>query len=1093
MAVINLSVLTLVKSEKAERSSIFRLRPLFLLNPSVAAPRFESGVEIFQRDLRSIFSAWTLNKDNEDLLFWLMFQPEVKLEKLYLNIRSGKTLIAGAFSVIHFMAGPHTFLLFPDINNFMCMAEPDERGRVNIVAQAEKTLSALFRQYQKEQGDAFEPEVYFAPKRIYVTTIDIRADIREGGFSFEQKDFFSLFMQMNETPDFNGAEELFKTGHDLNQLFPGGLKRAWYREEWVELLQQRILSPEHVPIALVGPSGVGKHTLIEEVVFRYLNRHAGLNRSISPKMVWHLDPVRVITGMSIVGMWQKRFEAILRHIAAKDKWSDKPDILLVDNPLALLRIGRYSGGNMALSDVLKPHLEKRNFTFVLIATPEEWGIMEDQDRRFSSLFQVLRIEEGTRQDNTRILLQKAKQLEREHGTAFHVQAIDQMLHIHRNYLSNQALPGGVAKMMQQLAVKYRYTGVDAPEVRAEFQLASGLAEVFLDDSQTLETEEVEAALAGMLVGQPEALHALASVVHLVKSKLADKTKPVSSLLFAGPTGVGKTQAAKALCQVLTGSETALMRFDMNEYVDANAVARLIGDFYNPEGRLTSTVRHNPFGVLLLDEVEKAHPLVHDLLLQVLDDGRLSDSAGRTVDFCNVVIIMTSNLGAKEAASVIGFGAGEEDIRTVYIREVEKAFRPEFVNRIDHIIAFRSLQEEHIYDIARLQLRELLQRDGFVRRTSILNVDQNALRWVAKRGYDAKMGGRALKRQIEKDLTELSAEQLLAVPEATSIILDIFLDEGRLKPRIKAIHTLEPLPEEAMPQIPDEAAGKPFLLALQRKAEAYKLRLDAAKKKQKTAQHISETDIALYDLQERLENLKERINHLILSYKGKFIAHQPVIPLRYKVGKRHTSWGNTIPTEDKILRDEAIQEFREAYRYSLPQFSSLDSLFLEIYLDTAILQLFVEGFAKGIKDKVEIRISSLVSGMGRSDIDYLLDCYEAFLRHMDLPVRVRKNSGKIETEGFGLYALLAGETGIHLFSSTFGNSLPILVRVFPAGSPEEPQPPLHVLRLYDNNKLLTDIRTRFTCDIQITPQELKLLLHAGVIANGRLPVNRDFPH
>ena len=1090
MAVINLSILTLVKSEKADQGNVFRLRPLFLLNPAVTAPRYERGVELFKRDLNSIFSNWKLTRESESLLFWMMFHPEFKLEKLQLNIRLGRTLIPGTFAVVHFKVGAHTFLLFPDCNNYMCMAAPDERGRVSISGAAEKAVTGLFKQYQKSQGDEFDPEVYFSSKRQYITTVDARVDIKDGPFSFERKDFISFFMPMESEPDFDGEEELFKTSQELNDRFPDALKRAWYREGLVELVQQRMFSPENVPIALVGPAGVGKHTLVEEAVYRYLSRYAEHGRSKSPKTIWRLDPVRVISGMSIVGMWQKRFEAMLRHITTQDERTDKPDILLVDNPLALLNAGRYSGGNMALCDVLKPHLEKHSFPLILIATPEEWSILEERDRRFSSFFQVLRIEEAPREINIRILLQKANLLERENGVNFQIQAISQMLDIHRNYLSNQALPGGVARMMEQLAVKYRFATVDAPQVREEFQLVSSLSEIFLDDGQVLDREEVKAALAGMLVGQPEALEALASIVHLIKAKLADKTKPVSSLLFAGPTGVGKTQAAKALCHALTGSEQALMRFDMNEYPGPDAVARLIGDHSNPEGSLTSTVRHNPFGVLLLDEVEKAHPSVPDLLLQVLDDGRLSDSLGRTVDFSNVVIIMTSNLGAREAAAVVGFNAGEEDIRTIYIRAVEKAFRPEFVNRIDHIIAFRSLQEEHIYGIARLQLRELLQRDGFVRRTTILNVDQKALRWVAKRGYDEKMGGRALKRQIEKDLTELSAEQLLAIPYASSILFDILLDKDKLKPQVKAIYYSKQLPAEAMPKIPDEADGKRFLSGLLNEVDLCKEAIDAHKKKRGRDQKISESDIVLYNIQERIEKLKEKLNHLKLSYKGKYLPHPPVMPLRHKVAKRYSSWGGSerVDIEDKTLRDEAAREFREAYRYSDPQFSSLETIFLEVFLDTALLKRYVDGFIRNKKDKLEIRISSLVGGLGRDEINYLLDRYEAFLRHADLHIRVRKNSGKIEIEGYGVYDLLAGETGIHMFNSTFKSSLPLLVWVCSEGTPEEPLPPLNVLRVYDNGKLLNDIRTGYTVDMQITPQEFKLLLYAGIIESDWLPQN-----
>jgi ATP-dependent Clp protease ATP-binding subunit ClpC len=1087
MAVINLSVLTLVSNEKTERGAYFLLRPLFLSYPTVSHVRYESATELYRRDLQHYFADFQLEFSNEDMLFWMMFQPKFNIEQRPLRVKLGRSVIAGTFTVVDFEAGGYTFVYLPGVRNYMCMVAPETKGRNRIDETAEKALRHLFAELKKEMGDEFDPEQFFAPRRVYVTTVHARIEIKDGVFSFEESNFLDQLLALNGNSDFDGATELARTGHDLNYRFPGNLQRAFYRDEWAELLYNRVFSAEHIPLALVGPEGVGKHCLLEEITFRYLTKHAEAGLAIRPKTIWHLNPVRVVTGMSVVGSWQKRLEAMIRHLISSQEFVEKPDVLMVDNPVALLRVGRYSGGNLALSDVLKPYLEKRRLPFILLATPEEWSIVQEQDRSFSSLFQVLRINEAPRPDLLRILLEKRKALEREHGTIFQIQAIDQLIHIHRNYLNGRALPGGVTRLMEQLAVKYRGQTVDAQEVRSEFRLVSGLDEVFLDDSLTLEPEEVEQALGSMLVGQPEALEALCAVVFLVKSKLADKTKPVSSLLFAGPTGVGKTQAAKALCKFLTGNETALLRFDMNEYIDGSAVARLIGDFSSPDGKLTSDIRHNPFGVLLLDEIEKAHPKVLDLLLQVLDDGRLTDGSGRTVDFSNVIVIMTSNLGAREATSGVGYNQSEEDIRTVYVRAVEKKFRPEFVNRIDQIIAFRSLEEEHIYSIARLQLRELLQRDGFVRRSTILNVDQSALRWVAKRGYDSRMGGRALKRQIEKDLTELSADQLLATPPDSPIILDVFLENGRLKPRIQAMQPVQPLPPGMLPQIPDEANGRPFLHQLLRETDALKNKMKSAKKPS-DANRISEDDIAYYELLERIEKHQEKVNHLLLSYKGDFSNHRPVTPLRLKTSSlslRNEHKASKFFKDqlyEKILLDETREELKDAYRHGANQFDPLQTLFWDYLLDTALLSLQAAAFVHKKKDHVTLSVRSLVSGLGKEEATYLRDSYEAFCRHADLSAEAPPDTLRIEVHGYGVYDLLRHESGIHLFNSAFDSSIPVLVQVSRAGDTESETASYDIIRLYDNAKILTDIRTGFSNALQITPQELKLLLYGGIKAN-----------
>lgn len=1077
MAVVHLSILSLVSSESAGNGALFHIRPLFLQQPVASHARFERAIELFRRDLDNIFNEYRLSRANEDMLFWLMFQPKIDFLKKKLALRIGKNKFSGVYTVAYFVAGGHHFVLLPDVHNYMCMAAPNENGDINITATAEKALGALFTQMKKDQGEEFDPAVYCSPRRQYITTTEVSVHLKPASFSFERPNYEDFFMRMYGSSYFDGWEELQKTGTELNGRFPYDLKRAYYREAQVEMLYYHLFSPDHVPMVLVGPEGVGRHTLLEEVIFRYLQQYADADIAIRPKSIWLLDPVRVITGMSVVGMWQKRFEAIIRHITTPVEWNDKPDVMVVDNPVALLRIGRYAGGNLALCDVLKPYLEARKFPFLLIATPEEWSILQEQDRRFSSLFKVIRLNEAPREDVIRMLLQKRKMLELRSCRTFRIEALDKLIHIHRNYLINSTLPGGIAKLMERLAVKYNT--IDLPEVLSEFQNSSGLAEVFLDDSLTLSEEEVRAELESMLVGQPEALEILVGVVMLVKAKLADKSRPVSSMLLAGPTGVGKTQAAKALCRMLTGSESALMRFDMNEYIDFTAVQRLIGSFDQPEGQLTSTVRHHPFGVLLLDEIEKANPKVHDLLLQLLDDGRLTDSLGRTVDFSNVVVVMTSNLGATDAASVISFGHSEEDIGTVYVRAVEKFFRPEFVNRIDHIIPFRSLDEEQIYQIARLQLREVLQRDGFVRRNSILNVDQNALRWVSARGYDKTMGGRALKRQIEMDLTELSADQLITIAPADSIILNIALENGRLQPHIRSIRYALPM-SGLLPKVPEEAEGKPFLQQLLRRAESFRRQLsEASRQSAVNSDKMSHEEMDYYELQESIESLLEEIRHLHLSYKGEYLTVQrSVSPLRMKPAAYQSR------RREKESHEEVRAAMRESYQFGLPYFNAVTTIFCDLFTRTELLYIQLDEFIKSKKrDKLELRIASMVNGVGKEEVQYLLGRYEQLFHHWDIHYKVFKNVGKIEVTGFGIGRMLAPEAGIHLFNSPFDSSIPVLLSIHGAGRPETKVESLEIIREYDQLKLLSDVRSGLINDMQMTAQEMHLLLYCGLKAMG----------
>ncbi|MGB1216800.1 MAG: AAA family ATPase, partial [Saprospiraceae bacterium] len=638
----------------------------------------------------------------------------------------------------------------------------------------------------------------------------------------------SFFAAFGGQTDFQGGTEIYKVGYDLNEKYPTELLSAWYREDLVNQLSFSIFSEENTPFVLVGSEGVGKKSVIHEALYRYVKeQEEDLNENADRlQKIWHVDPTRIIAGMSIVGMWQKRFEAILKFImtrrkdirALKKRRDNAKDKILFDNPVALLRIGKSASNDMTLSDVLKTYLEKRMLQVIVLATPEEWKIVQEKDRRFADLFRVIRVEEPDTSTAVKMILQRRKLLEVEYGNQISAHAIHRLFTIHRNYFKRKALPGGVMKLLNQLAIKYKYAKVDVTQVEREFEDFSGLSEEMVDDNNAFEQNSVRDTIALKLVGQANAVDALADTIHVIKSKLSNPNKPKGSFLFIGPTGVGKTQAAKVLAEYLLGGERKLMRFDMNEFIDSYSVSRLIGDEFNPEGQLTGKVKYNPFGIVLLDEIEKAHPKVHDLLLQVLDDGRLTDSLGRTVDFSNTIIIMTSNIGADQVSARVGFEARQSETDAVYRRAVENRFRPEFINRIDKIVIFQALQQEHILGIAQLQINELLQRDGFVRRTTILNIQEEALEWVSNRGFDEKMGGRALKRQIEKDLTALSAEQLLMADSETPVIMDIFLEDNVLTPYITTLDFEVPSEADWMPRLPDESKGGRFYRDLLRVIE-----------------------------------------------------------------------------------------------------------------------------------------------------------------------------------------------------------------------------------------------------------------------------------
>lgn len=1105
MSTITLNFPVLVQNITVEKKKQFYLRPLFFPHPIATDKRFEKAITKYQKEVRRYFKNYKLQRSNASDLLWFMFEPKIDFNSYSMGFTVGKQYIKGKFTVVQFDIKDKRIVCLPSFDNYMFIASKNEKDKYQIAVDTQDVVQRLIR--QKKKGSNMTPlniEPYTTTKGEFYTTLQFTVNITDGKFPFEEDAASFFFSRLSGSSNFSGAAELEKVGYDLNERYPAELNRAYYQEELVERLYKIVYQEENTPIVLIGKDGVGKKTLVQEIVYRYKEENAH-RKQIQQEKIWHINPNRVIAGMSIVGMWQKRFEAILKHVQERRKklkhcyHRNHTDKVVIDNVIALQRIGKSAQNEMTLSDVIKHYLEKRLIQVILVATPQEWKIVQEIDRRFADLFQVIRVEEPTLEKAVKMVVKQRRFLELEHQTKISTQAISQLFTIQRNYLKRNALPGSVMKLLQQLSVKYKYQTIDAPEIRQEFETFSGLNQEIFDESYTFEENEIRKKIASKLIGQEEAVDTLTDVVHVIKSKLNNPEKPMSSFLFIGPTGVGKTQGAKVLCNFLMGSEEHLMRFDMNEYIDDNAIQRLIGDYYNPEGQLTGKVRYRPFGIILFDEIEKANPKVHDLLLQVLDDGRLTDSLGRTVDFSNTIIIMTSNVGARQASMRLGYKTTMTDDSDVYRKAVENRFRPEFINRIDKIVIFKPLELAHILSIAHLQIDELLRRDGFVRRTTILNISKEALEWVARRGFNSKMGGRALKRQIEKDLTTLSADQLIGTYTDQPIIFEISYNGEQLVPNVTTLDFVEPIPSVWLPKIPEEKQGKRFYRQLLRKVE--RIRKDVKTHKFREADDDDEMvidtaasenlDWQYYEFTNRMSDLEDDLQKMILSFRNQYMHSAPAIPFRLKrvgtiipnnVSNHWAKERNQL--KDKFFQREALEELREGYQYSTATFDRLQSQFLEDYLQVALLNLFRKGFLAQKIDKVELHFKSCITNQGDTVIKDLLKMYERIFKALDISCQIHKKQHYIAVEGYGIYDLLQGEDGIHLFYLPHQNPLPIRLDVKQNGQESTNKKGLHVIRLYDDQSTITDLRSGFTNAMNITSGEFKLFLFAGIEAQLR---------
>ena len=333
---------------------------------------------------------------------------------------------------------------------------------------------------------------------------------------------------------------------------------------------------------------------------------------------------------------------------------------------------------------------------------------------------------------------RGPRLEGGHKVRFALDVLPTVLELTRRYQRGPAFPGKAARLLGQLAVKSPAAKSPRETAMGEFHVKSGLELRLPTSGPSSSAGRSSPACARQVIGQQAAVEAMADVVAIAKARLNDPGRPLGSLLFLGPTGVGKTQCAKALAQYLFGDRPGCpVRHE--RVCLAAAVARLVGTFDQPEGLLTGAMRRQPFAWSCFDEIEKAHPDVFDMLLQVLGEGRLTDALGRTADFSNAVLILTSNLGTREAAGELGFDAAASAADRVYLRAVEEFFRPEFVNRLDAIVPFARLLRDETARIADMLLRDIFAREGFSRRKFALDIEQAALEGVISRGYHPSLG------------------------------------------------------------------------------------------------------------------------------------------------------------------------------------------------------------------------------------------------------------------------------------------------------------------------------------------------------------------
>ncbi|HFI0035119.1 TPA: ATP-dependent Clp protease ATP-binding subunit [Streptococcus suis] len=578
---------------------------------------------------------------------------------------------------------------------------------------------------------------------------------------------------------------------------------------------------------LVGDAGVGKTALALGLAQRVASGDVPV--SLSKMRVLELDLMNVIAGTRFRGDFEERMNNIINDIE-----EDGQVILFIDELHTIMGSGSGIDSTLDAANILKPALARGTLRTVGATTQDEYQKHIEKDAALVRRFAKVMIEEPTVEDSIAILSGLKGTFERYHRVRIGDRAVEVAVTYAKRYLTSKNLPDSAIDLLDEasatvqnrikgqvletgltsidkalMAKKYKTVSkllLEAKEATKASQIydvevteediletlsrLSGIPVTKLSQSDAKKYLNLEVALHQRVIGQEEAISAVSRAIRRNQSGIRTGRRPIGSFMFLGPTGVGKTELAKALAEVLFDDESALIRFDMSEYMEKFAASRLNGAppgyvGYEEGGELTEKVRNKPYSVLLFDEVEKAHPDIFNVLLQVLDDGVLTDSKGRKVDFSNTIIIMTSNLGATALRDdkTVGFGAldlskDHKEVEKRIFEELKKAYRPEFINRIDEKVVFHSLTETHMQDVVKVMVKPLLAVTA--EKDITLKLQPSALKLLAKQGYDPEMGARPLRRLLQTKLEDPLAEMLLRGELSTGSTLKVGVKGEELK-------------------------------------------------------------------------------------------------------------------------------------------------------------------------------------------------------------------------------------------------------------------------------------------------------------------------
>ena len=671
-------------------------------------------------------------------------------------------------------------------------------------------------EYQEENDDDFDDEKKYSPSKS-----------RQGGAT------------KSKTP------VLDNFGRDITKLAETGqLDPIIGREKEIERVSQILSRRKKNNPILIGEPGVGKTAIVEGLALRIVQRK--VSRVLFDKRVISLDLAALVAGTKYRGQFEERMKAIMNELE-----KNRDVILFIDEIHTIVGAGGASG-SLDASNIFKPALARGELQCIGASTLDEYRMYIEKDGALDRRFQKVMVDPPSVEDTILILNNIKSKYEEYHNVNYDDEAINACVKLSDRYITDRLLPDKAIDVMDEVGARVHLKNINVPQnildlekkiedIKVEknrvvksqkFEEAAALrdnekrlgeelekakaqweeeskhkrypigeeeiAEVIsmmtgipvkrMVEAETQKLRKMADEMKAMVVGQDEAIGKVVKAIQRNRVGLKDPKKPIGTFIFLGPTGVGKTELARALARHMFDSEEALIRIDMSEYMEKFTVSRLIGAppgyvGYEEGGQLTERVRRKPYSVILLDEIEKAHPDIYNILLQVLDDGQLTDGLGRKVDFKNTLIIMTSNIGVrqlKDFGEGVGFATAsrtqstDENNKAVIEKALKRTFSPEFLNRIDDVIIFNALTKENIFEIIDILMKGVMKRLtnlGFS-----LELTEDAKSFIADKGYDAQFGARPLHRAIQKYLEDPLAEEILNMNIKAGDVLDADLDK-----------------------------------------------------------------------------------------------------------------------------------------------------------------------------------------------------------------------------------------------------------------------------------------------------------------------------